>query len=64
MPLLLLASLLMLMGFRDVPGASAVVFDSAIAAVIYPWAPAAVVVFAVVGVHAVALLLLISHLCL
>jgi hypothetical protein len=50
----------MLLGFRDVPGASAVVFDSAIAAVSYPRAPAAVVVFAVAGAHTVALLLLIS----
>ncbi len=59
-PLLLLASLLMLMGFRDVPGASAIVYDFAIAAVNYPRAPAAFVVFAVAGAHTVALLLLIS----
>ncbi len=48
--LLLLASLLVLLGFRDVTGASVVNFDSAIAAVSYPRAPAAVVVFVVAGV--------------
>ncbi len=61
----LLASLLMLLlGFRDVSGASAVVYSSPVANVIGadsdPCKPATVVVFAVVGVHAVALLWLIS----
>ncbi len=47
---------------------STVVHNSAVANVIGadsdPWEPAAVVVFAVIGIHAVALLLLISLLCL